>query len=149
MSEVNDVSPSSLSHLIGQRAVVAQDPGCPSKRPGLTARAETRFRFAGWRSWSWARASFAQVIASEMAADLHEVLGQSVTSAADLNALLLSAKDKDVVHVDEVHELQKVYQTGLCKHVAAGPAAYRPPRRQGWSSAEHPAGRLDPAAVHD
>jgi len=55
----------------------------------------------------------ARIIAAEMAADLHEVLGQSITCAADLNALLLAAKDKDVVHLDEAHELDREFQTSL------------------------------------
>ena len=33
-----------------------------------------------------------------MATEFHEVLGQSITGPADLNALLLSAKDKDERH---------------------------------------------------
>ena len=48
-----------------------------------------------------------------MATDLHEVLGQSIKNAADLNVLLLAAKDKDVVHIDECHELGKEFQTAL------------------------------------
>ena len=39
--------------------------------------------------------------------------GQSIKSAADLNALLLAAGDKDLVFIDEVHELKKHFQTGL------------------------------------
>ena len=31
----------------------------------------------------------------------------------DLNALLLDAQDRDVVHIDEAHELDKQLQTGL------------------------------------
>ena len=48
-----------------------------------------------------------------MAAGFHEVLGQSVTSPADFNALLLGAKDRDVMLIDEAHELDKEYQTAL------------------------------------
>ena len=110
MSEVNDVSPSSLSHLIGQRAVVAQVRVAIEAAWADGTKLDSALLVGGP---GLGKSQLAQVIASEMAADLHEVLGQSVTSAADLNALLLSAKDKDVVHVDEVHELQKVYQTGL------------------------------------
>ena len=40
-------------------------------------------------------------------------LGQAITNIADLNALLLGAKDKDVIHIDECHELQRKYQTAL------------------------------------
>lgn len=48
-----------------------------------------------------------------MAADFKEVIGQSLTSIADLNHLLLSASDKSVVHVDEAHELSAMLQTSL------------------------------------
>ena len=49
------------------------------------------------------KSQLAQVIAREMGTDLHEVLGQSVTCTADLNALLLEAQDNRVLHIDEVH----------------------------------------------
>jgi Holliday junction DNA helicase RuvB len=55
----------------------------------------------------------AKVIAAEMCSDFHEVLGQAIQSPADFNALLLGAKDKDIVFIDEVHELEKEYQTAL------------------------------------
>jgi holliday junction DNA helicase RuvB len=48
-----------------------------------------------------------------MASDFHEVLGQSVNSPAGFNALLLRAQDKDVILIDEAHELDKEYQTSL------------------------------------
>ena len=41
------------------------------------------------------------------------MLGQAVQSSADLNAVLLAAKDKDVVFFDECHELPKEQQTAL------------------------------------
>ncbi len=71
--EINDAVPTSLSHLVGQKAVIAQ----------------------------------------EMATEFHEILGQSITGIGDLNALLLSAKPKDIIHIDECHELDKTYQTAL------------------------------------
>ena len=109
-ADLNDARPTSVRHLIGQPSVVEQivvaldsaqhdgkkfdhallvgPPGC-----GKTASA--------------------QVIASEMGADLIEVLGQSVGGIGDLNALLLQATDRSVVFVDEAHELDKSYQTAL------------------------------------
>jgi Holliday junction DNA helicase RuvB len=109
-TDINDVSPSSLSHLIGQKSVIAQvsvaleaawadnkkfDSALLVGPPGV------------------GKSALANVIAQEMASQLHEVLGQSITGPADLNALLLGAKEKDVVHVDEAHELAKSYQTAL------------------------------------
>jgi Holliday junction DNA helicase RuvB len=48
-----------------------------------------------------------------MASTLRQVLGQSIASRADLNSLLLAARDRDVIHIDEAHELPKRLQTAL------------------------------------
>lgn len=109
-TEVNDVSPTSLSHLVGQRGVVDQ------------VAVALEAAFADGKKMDHAllvgppgmgKSALARVVACEMATQLHEVLGQSITNAADLNALLLAAKDKDVIHVDECHELNKEFQTAL------------------------------------
>jgi Holliday junction DNA helicase RuvB len=109
-NEINDVSPTSLAHMIGQRGVMAQ------VAVALDA------AFADNKNFDHAllvgppgvgKSQTARIIAAEVATDLHEVLGQSITCAADLNALLLSAKDRDVVHLDEAHELDRQCQTAL------------------------------------
>lgn len=109
-SEISDVAPSSMSHIVGQASVKAQvqvaldaawadnkrlDSALLSGPPGL------------------GKSALARVVAQEMATDFHEVLGQSVKNPADLNELLLSAKDKDVIHIDESQELKKPFQTAL------------------------------------
>jgi holliday junction DNA helicase RuvB len=108
--EVNDVPLTSLSHVVGQRGVVDQ------------VAVALEAAFADGKKMDHAllvgppgmgKSALARVVACEMATQLHEVLGQSITSPADLNALLLAAKDKDVVHVDESHELDREYQTAL------------------------------------
>jgi Holliday junction DNA helicase RuvB len=48
-----------------------------------------------------------------MATDFHEVIGQCIASPADLNAFLLTAKERAVCHIDEAHELRKEFQTAL------------------------------------
>jgi Holliday junction DNA helicase RuvB len=55
----------------------------------------------------------AKVVACEMASDFQEVLGQSIKSPSDLNAVLLEAKEKSIVFVDEAHEMKPEYQTAL------------------------------------
>ena len=109
-NEINDVAPTSLGHIIGQKSVVAQ------------VAVAVEAAFADGKKFDSAlligppgtgKSAVARVIADEMAAHLHEVLGQSVASPADLNGLLLTARDRDVIHIDEAHELDKTYQTSL------------------------------------
>ena len=109
-NDVNNVAPSSLSHIIGQKSVVDQ------VRVALDA------AFEDGRKMDSAllvgppgcgKSALARVIAAEMATELHETLGQSISSPGDLNAMLLAATDKAVVHIDECHELRREYQTAL------------------------------------
>jgi Holliday junction DNA helicase RuvB len=109
-TDINDVSPCSLAHMVGQRNVVAQ------VAVGLEA------AWADGKKFDSAllvgppgvgKSALAHIIAQEMASQLHEVLGQAIRTPGDLNALLLAAQDRDVVHIDEAHELRKQYQTSL------------------------------------
>ena len=109
-NEINDVKPTSISHIVGQTSVV--------KQVGVALDAA----FADGRKFDSAllvgppgvgKSALAAVIACEMATEFHEVLGQSITSIADLNALLLDAGDKDVLHLDEAHQLDRRFQTAL------------------------------------
>lgn len=109
-SEVNSAAPSSLNHLVGQRGVIDQ------VKTALDAAFEDSTRFdhsllVGGPGLG--KSQLACVIAQEMATDFHEVLGQSITSIGDLNALLLGATDNDIIHIDECHELAKPLQTAL------------------------------------
>jgi Holliday junction DNA helicase RuvB len=110
MSDISDVKPTSLSHLVGQRSVIEQ------------VSVAMDAAFADNRKFDHAllvgppglgKSALANVIAQEMANGFHEVLGQALASNADLNALLLTAQSKDVVHIDEAHELKKEFQTAL------------------------------------
>jgi Holliday junction DNA helicase RuvB len=109
-NDISSVSPSSLNHIVGQRSVLDQvtvaldaaqmdakkfDHGLLVGPPGL------------------GKTMVAKVVACEMASDFHEVLGQSLKTPSDLNAVLLEAKEKSIVFVDEAHEMKSEYQTAL------------------------------------
>jgi len=110
MCETVDAQPKSISQLCGQSGVIDQvlvaldaaqidgkkfDDSLLVGPPGC------------------GKSQVASVIANEMAEDCRGVLGQSLSSLADLNALLLQASDRSVVHIDECHELDKSIQTAL------------------------------------
>jgi holliday junction DNA helicase RuvB len=108
--EVNDFAPTSLNHIVGQKSVIEQ------------VRVAIDAAFADNRKMDSClmvgppgvgKSALARVIAAEMATDFTEVLGQSIASSADLNALLLGTKDKAIIHIDEAHELRKDFQTAL------------------------------------
>ena len=104
--EINDIAPSSLSHLIGQKGVIDQ------VKVALEAAFADNKRFDSALLVGppgVGKSALASVIAAEMATEFHEVIGQSIKTVSDLNALLLAANPKDVVHLDEVHELKKEF----------------------------------------
>ncbi len=108
--EINDVAPTSLNHIIGQRGVVEQ------VRIAIDASFEDGRKMDSCLLVGppgVGKSALARVISAEMATEFHEILGQSINSASDLNALLLAAKDKAIVHIDEAHEIKRVFQTAL------------------------------------
>jgi len=108
--EINDVKPSSLSHLVGNRGVIEQ------VRVAIDAAFEDQRRLDTALMLGppgVGKSSLAFVIAQELATPFHEVLGQNLRTAADLNNLLLQAEDKAIVHIDEIHEAPHQIQTAL------------------------------------
>ena len=110
MSDLNDVRPSSIRHIVGQHSVVDQ----------VTTAIEAAF--ADGKKFDHAllvggpglgKTATAQIIAAEMATEFIEVLGQSMKNVGDLNAVLLAATDKAIVFVDEAHQMDRSLQTAL------------------------------------
>ena len=109
-NEINDVAPSSIRHLIGQKNVINQV-SVALDAAQMDCRKFEHSLLVGPPGLG--KSALANIIAAEMATKLHEVLGQAIKNPADLHALLLAARDSDIIHVDECHELGKPYQTAL------------------------------------
>ena len=108
--EINESTPSSLNHLIGNERVKNQ------VRVALDAGFQdgTRFPHAVLcGDAGLGKSTLAYVISQEMASPFQEVLGQNLQKPADLVAVLLKATDKSIVHIDECHELPRQIQTQL------------------------------------
>ena len=108
--EITDAAPTLLANLIGQKSVVDQ------VRVALDAAHEDEKKFdhallVGPPGSG--KTQTAHVIATEMKSEFHAVLGQAITSPADLNAVLLAATDKAIIFIDEAHELDRSFQTAL------------------------------------
>ena len=109
-NDINDVSPSSLSHVIGARGIVAQV-STAIDAAFADARSMDHCLLVGPPGLG--KSALAQVIAKELATEFHEILGQSIQTVADLNCVLLAAEDKHVLHIDECHELRREFQVAL------------------------------------
>lgn len=110
MNDLNDRRPNSISHVIGQRAVVEQ------VKTALDAAQQDGRKFdhallVG--SPGLGKTQISQIIGQEMGMDYCELLGQSIQNVGDLNAVLLAATERAVVFIDEAHELEKSLQTAL------------------------------------
>ncbi|MGE5611614.1 MAG: Holliday junction DNA helicase RuvB C-terminal domain-containing protein [Bacillota bacterium] len=115
--EVNAAAPGIIERVIGQGQVMA------SLRVALEAcwNDGTRFPHALFVGPPGVGKSLcAQVIAKEMGSTLRETLAQTLTSTADLNALLLEAGERDVVFLDECDELAPSLQVLLYRTIAEG-----------------------------
>ena len=99
-----------IDHWVGQRDVIA------------------RFRVALEAAWNdgcrlphmllvggpgLGKTELAHVAAREVGVQIHERLGQTLVSAGTLNALLLGAEEKEIIFIDEIHELHPKLQTTL------------------------------------
>jgi len=112
MKEINDVAPTSLSHVAceSNRGVIEQ---C---RVAIDAAFEDDRRLDDILLTGppgVGKSSLSFVLAQEMAVPFHEVLGQNLRAPADLNNLLLSCESKSICLIDEIHEAPQAIQTCL------------------------------------
>jgi Holliday junction DNA helicase RuvB len=110
--------PPTLNHVIGQRQVVERlklaldaafadsKPFCHTLLLGPPGLGKT---------------TFAKIVSTELAAEFHEALGQTLTNQGTLNGFLLKpAQDKAVLFIDEIHGLSPICQTALYRAMEEG-----------------------------
>jgi Holliday junction DNA helicase RuvB len=102
--DVNDARPSALGHLVGMEGIIEQI------RVGIDSAFADGQKFPHTLLVSppgCGKTELCSVIAQEMAVKLHYALGVSLKNIADLNGLLLAAKnDKDIIYIDEADDLK-------------------------------------------
>ena len=108
--EVSSVAPSSLKHLVGMKHIVDQVQVAidasfadDSKFPHTLLVSEPGL----------GKSELCNVIRHEMAVGMHTVLGLSISHISDLNSLLLGAKDKDIIYINECDNLKAEFQVAL------------------------------------
>ena len=109
-NEVNDCRPQVIEHFIGQKSVVKRSKialesawNQGTKLPHIL--------MAGGPGLG--KTELSHILAREMGCELHEQLAQNIKDPKDLHAFLLTPKDREVVLLDEIHELPPIAQTTL------------------------------------
>ena len=116
-NEINDARPQVLEHFTGQQSVVS--------RIRVTSEAAwndgTRcphMLFTGPPGLG--KSELYRLVALEMGSEIREQLAQNLNSKEALNGFLLISSDKDVLLIDEIHELQPTIQTLLYRSMENG-----------------------------
>lgn len=99
-----------VNHFIGQADVIARFKVALEAAWNDTSRLP-HMLFVGGPGLG--KTELAHLAAREMGVQIHERLAQTLTSTGAVNALLLSAEDKEIVFIDEIHELEPHLQTTL------------------------------------
>lgn len=110
MSEVKSIAPTSLKHLVGMQQIVDQ------VQVAIDASFADGAKFPHTLLVSepgLGKSELCNVIKHEMCVEMHTVLGMSISHISDLNSLLLGAKDKDIIYINECDSLKSEFQVAL------------------------------------
>jgi len=108
--DVNDCGPQVIEQYVGQRQVVQR---CKIALEASWNQGNRLPHMLMLGSPGLGKTELCHLLAREMGCELHEQLAQNIRLPKDLHAFLLGPKDKDVVLLDEIHELPPVTQTTL------------------------------------
>jgi Holliday junction DNA helicase RuvB len=115
-SDLRDIRPTSLAHIVGQKHITK------ALRIAIDASFQERKRLDDLLLCGppgLGKTAYASLLADELVVPFTEVLAQSITNVAELNAVLLSASE-GILFLDEIHLLHPAQQHALLQVLDKG-----------------------------
>jgi Holliday junction DNA helicase RuvB len=110
VNDINDCRPQVIEQFCGQSRVVERCKVALSAAWNLGTPLPHTILQSGA---GLGKTELAHILAKEMGSELHEQLAQNLKDPKDLHAFLLTPNDREVVLIDEIHELPPLVQTTL------------------------------------
>lgn len=117
LNDINDASIGVIDHFIGQRGVVDQ------VKVALEASWNDSIRLPHMLMIGppgVGKSELAHVLGKEMGSESFEQLAQNISTIEQMRGLLMEPKDKDILFLDEIHELNPSAQTTLYRAMENG-----------------------------
>lgn len=108
--DVNGRRPQIIEHFVGQRQVVER---CKVALEATWNQGTKLPHILMAGPPGLGKTELSHVLANEMGCELHEQLAQNISKPTDLQSLLLMPQNREVVLLDEIHELPAICQTTL------------------------------------
>jgi Holliday junction DNA helicase RuvB len=109
-NEVNDCRPQVIEHFIGQKSIVLRSKIALESAWNQGTKLPHMLMTGGP---GLGKTELSHILAKEMGCELHEQLAQNIKDQKDLQSFLLTPKDREVILLDEIHELPAIAQTTL------------------------------------
>jgi len=108
--DISGCGPQVIQHFIGQRQIVER---CKIALEASWNRGTKLPHMLMLGAPGLGKTELSYILGREMGVELHEQLGQNIRDPRDLHAFMLIPQDRDVVLIDEIHELPPRCQTAL------------------------------------
>ncbi|NQU66069.1 MAG: AAA family ATPase [SAR324 cluster bacterium] len=108
--EVGDCRPQVIEHFVGQKRIVER---CKVALEAAWNQGTKLPHLLMQGSPGLGKTELSHILSKEMGCELHEQLAQNISKPSDLHSLLLTPQDREVVLLDEIHELPPIAQTTL------------------------------------
>lgn len=108
--DISNCGPQVIEHFVGQQQVVERCKIALEASWNQTTRLPHMLMLG---APGLGKTELSYILGKEMGVELHEQLGQNIRDPRDLHAFLLTPQDREVVLIDEIHELPSRSQTAL------------------------------------